>query len=154
MLFGPRSHVITSAFKACKRLPKARWAVSIGLGSTPSNQKDEGAAKKRSLKRLGNSTELASFLRSIRTLKQSRGVSGKFARPSGFFYIEKGVEFSEELGGLLFCSSANTRPVFKNQVCIDMTISSSNNKTQVLAIVAEYCLRFTLAARKNLGCIG
>ena len=73
--------------------------------------------------------------------------------PAVSFTLKRALN-SHRSWGDYFGSSAITRPVFKNQLCIAMTISSSNNKIQVLAIVAEYCLKFTLPARKNPGCIG
>lgn len=72
MLVPPeRSYAICSALKACAKSEGSRWTVVAG----ESNSK---RGKTSSVKTLSSVGDVLSFMRCIRTLKQTRGISGRF----------------------------------------------------------------------------
>ena len=66
-----RSYAISSALKACAKSKGSRWTVV----AWESNSK---RGKTASVKTLSSVNDVLSFLRCIRTLKQARGMSGRF----------------------------------------------------------------------------
>ena len=72
MLVPPeRSYAISSALKACAKSEGSRWTVVAG----ESNSK---RGKTSSVKTLSSVGDVLSFMRCIRTLKQTCGISGRF----------------------------------------------------------------------------
>ena len=73
-----RSLTLTSAFKLCAGMSEKRWSLLIGehKAATASTAK-----KRTTAKRIGSMADTQAFLKFIRVFRQSRGVSGKFARP-------------------------------------------------------------------------
>ena len=76
-----RSYHIQSAFKTCTKALGSNWAVSLSSADM-SAKKLSPRVKKAPLKRLATMLDLANFLTQIRTFRQSRGVSGQFAKHS------------------------------------------------------------------------
>lgn len=75
-----RSITFTSAFKSCVTISEKKWTLLIGEDQVA---KAPPVKKRAIAKRIGSIEEFQSFLKFIRCFRQSRGVSGKFARRRG-----------------------------------------------------------------------
>ena len=121
-LMSPRSFAIVAAFKACSKVKGSRWIV-VGDGNV-----EQKKGKNVQLKTLTCLSDVSTFLKNIRTMKQTRGILGRFNCAK--WKVEK-----QSLGcwvllnyvnqTYLFLPPINTHPALTNQPRIALRIFPS-----------------------------
>ena len=132
-----RSLTLTSAFKLCAGMSEKRWSLLIGehKAATASTAK-----KRTTAKRIGSMADMQCFLKFIRVFRQSRGVSGKFARPwVGWLCKRKQKKLADFIKRPWLPSLCNTLVDLKTEPLYWDVIFPSKYQNSRNAVWQEYC---------------